>query len=456
MSRQFELYLSDNPDLEDCLRPLGWERLGGSGDSPLELLGPEWESYFWNPTEMSPADAPQQALALQPGISWHVEVVVNGSPSATALTELLRAIDTVAQKYNGVVSDGSHLWAPANGARSTISRSPADRDSEWLKVCWWFNHPSLTTLSEVTDFLRALERVLPEALPKRWGPTEPYSSSMEMDGLDGLAQWVHASTNKGRSVVLTAPPPFANIWLNNPGRWLGGTWESQLPLRTIELEAAGSVLSDPAWARQLPVLFCDVCKLLEPFYAEARVVGNIKWRGPIRRVEPPLPYPTNRYSWCGFPRIAPIAMAIGAPYSSLWSGALVEDRCGAIVYSSDVWPRPPLDGVPVASDDFLQEFDPKMGEPELPNRRPPIWPFPANNTHPSLEGPSSTSEAHHTAITPFTAAADANNLRHALDKSLTSTLCGINRSRLKKLSAFFVVGATSSCEECAEHVITED
>jgi hypothetical protein len=76
-----------------------------------------------------------------------------------------------------------------------------------------------------------------------------------------------------------------------------------------------------------------------------------------------------------------MAMVVGPPYTAHWhdtGGTRLDDM---IVYSSDNWPGPPPGGVPVASADLLQEFDPwwKQTGTSLdrhwPIDPPATWPF---------------------------------------------------------------------------------
>jgi len=380
MSRNFQVFLAGKPDLEKIVQSLGWERLDGSA-SPLALRGRDWEAYLWDPTPMSWEDAPLQATELQAGIAWHVELAVQGRPSQAGLAKVRRALTAVAKAGHGVIADEAGIWRPGRGSRTrwTVPPAPLRAETDWLTMCWWSTEATFRSLDGTTDFLRTVERVIPEALLVRWGDIEPLPSSIEKEGLEGLARYAHDRATKGRSVVAEGRPPFASLWLNNYGRWLGGSWESSLPLRTVEIEAGGSVLRQPGWGRQLSTAFVEISRVLRPFYAEARVEPGVTWRGPTRYRDDAYSPPTNRYGWCGFPRVAPMAMAVGPPYTSSWGARGGSRHDDMLFYSGEVWPDPPPGGVPIATEDLLQEFDPGRGperSAELPTRKPPVWPFP--------------------------------------------------------------------------------
>ena len=125
--------------------------------------------------------------------------------------------------------------------------------------------------------------------------------------------------------------------------------------------------------------FREISRLLRPFYAEARVEQITEWNQdePVINGVPPI----NDWYWNGFPRVAPMAMVIGRPYTNHWRDGGGSFDHGMIFYTSDAWPNPPLGGAPIAAEELLQEFDPRaVTTPtgswgEYPKATPPIWPF---------------------------------------------------------------------------------
>ena len=194
MSR-FEIFLVEPLEIGSILEGLGWQ-LARAGENPYEIYGVDefrlegqnWRAFVWGPSRMTSEDAPPQAVALLPGIAWHVEVSLDGSKAG--LQTVMRAVRAVATAGHGVIADDRHVWRPGSSRRTRWSMppSPLESETEWLTMIWWTLDSSLTTLTGATAFVHAVQRVLPEALPVRWGDFEPFSFNLEHEGLDGLAR----------------------------------------------------------------------------------------------------------------------------------------------------------------------------------------------------------------------------------------------------------------------------
>jgi hypothetical protein len=394
VGRTFQIFLADRPDAESILTGLGW-RPSEDPSSRIDptdhftLSGRDWDADLWGPSEMSWEDAPPEAVALQAGIAWHVEAAIEGDDQAihTGTARVLRALRAIAREGHGVIADEDEVWRPGSSRRSrwTPPDEPTAGDESLLMI-WWTVDPYMVSAEGLADLVTTLSRVLPEAIPVRWGDTEPLRHSLDKEGLDGLVRYLELSFSQPADIFVSVGTktklPISKFYVERSSFLLWG----RSPNRpwTVEIEAEGSILRQPGWARQLSSAFRAVSTVVRPFYAEARVVD--RRRNSEGFPVAPVP-PVNALRWCGFPRRAPMAMVVGPPYTTSW-----EDHGGArlgdlTIYSSEHWPEPPDGGVPVAPEGMLQEFDPhpvytnstvgRSVRPDpTPTRQPEIWPFP--------------------------------------------------------------------------------
>ena len=335
---------------------LGWAAVpGGAGDFPtvdqFRLEGRDWEADIWGPTPMSWEDAPPEASDLLAGIGWHIEVSLEGSEKG--LSKVERAVRAIATAGRGVIADEDDVWRPARRSRSrwSVPPPPVPSESELLTMIWWTLNTSTSTHDGARAFVETLQRVLPEAIPVRWGDFERLPLSLEKDGLHGLADYIQRQSHE---VLLTkVKAPFAEFSLHG-----ASVLAAQTKARSLRIEVGTSILGQAGWGRQMAIAFTTIAELLQPFYAEARIEPNkyIKEWEPGDMTPGYVP-PINDWRWCGFPHAAPMAMLVGPPYTALWPhpGRALGDL---IVYSSESWPQPSPGGVPLAPEPLRQEFDP--------------------------------------------------------------------------------------------------
>ncbi len=371
MSKSVEIFLADRPDLAAVLEPLGWHK-GGEG-STYVLDGPSWLATVWNASPMSREDAPPGVRKLQPDIAWHISAGVEGSNGGTKPFD--RAVRTLARAGHGVMADGAHAWSVTG--RRLLRGMPMSSETEYLKMMWWTADPRTRTEAGARALLGALERFVPQAIPRRWGHFEPPNKSVEQDGLDDLAREIAGLTAPalGITVFVTAvQPPFSAFDVRLVG-CLGERQPWEYGVRSLTIEVGASVLAQPGWGRQLSRGFRAVSMEMRPFYAEARIERRVKWdphRGGRLGSQPP---PLAEQNWFGFPRIAPLAMVVGPPYTPYWVGQGGVRDGEFIFYLGEVWPEPPVGGIPVAAEPLLQEHDISIGR-RPPNEVPAVWPFP--------------------------------------------------------------------------------
>lgn len=192
MGRRFEVFLADTLELAPILMGLGSAAgRGQGGEYPnvdqFRLEGRDWDATVWGPSPMGWDDAPPEASDLQAGIASHVEVALEGSEKG--LNKVLRAVRAIATAGHGVIADESTIWRPGSRRRSRSPRPPLPLSSEknLLRMIWWTMDDSTSTRKGARALIETLQRVLPEAIPVRWGDFEPLPLSLGSDP-SGLLQ----------------------------------------------------------------------------------------------------------------------------------------------------------------------------------------------------------------------------------------------------------------------------
>jgi hypothetical protein len=383
MSRSFQVFLGEPFEIGTILEGQGWQRTQYAPLSAVyepdqfRLEGREWFADIWGPSPMSWEDAPPQATALLAGIGWHIEISLEGSEAG--LDKVMRAVRAMAKAGRGVIADENSVWRPGSTRRTRWTRPvpPLRSENELLSMTWWTLDHSTTTQPGATAFVETLQRVLPEAVPVRWGDFEPFPLSLEKEGLAGLARYVQAAAD---GLVLTkVKPPFAELTIH-PACLLRHPPTPEGPM-TLSIEAGGSILNQVGFGRQLAAAFREISRVFRPFYAEARLAPNTDSEDGWDHERQPYVSPVSGWNWNGFPRVAPMAMVVGPPYTSHWRTDGGTHEHGMIFYSSEAWPHPPHGGVPIAVDELLQEFDPyavvtdTSSSGRHPTRQPALWPF---------------------------------------------------------------------------------
>jgi hypothetical protein len=210
VSRAFSVFLASRPDLRSVLEGLRWSRLSAEeasseGVEQFHRESREWFADAWGPSPMSWEDAPPGATALQAGIAWHVAVSLEGSEAG--LREVMRAVNAIARSGAGVIADEGDVWKPGQRRRDARWSSAVERPSaetELLRMIWWTIGVNPFSDKGAQSLVAILQRVLPEAIPVRWGQLEPYSHNLEAEGMRGLADFI-ANRSDGRFMARSDP-----------------------------------------------------------------------------------------------------------------------------------------------------------------------------------------------------------------------------------------------------------
>jgi hypothetical protein len=118
-------------------------------------------------------DVPEEVGKLLPGIEWLTNLNLEGKASAEALRLAHSVATDIARSGHGAVldqQDGS-IRLPSGVKRLMLPRN--SETFEVVSMSWWFLDSPLESREGRERFINLLERMLPEALPKRYGVYEP-------------------------------------------------------------------------------------------------------------------------------------------------------------------------------------------------------------------------------------------------------------------------------------------
>ena len=157
--------------------------LGGDSFSHPELWEPSssawthsrksWQIVVSSSDKVEPEDIPEDVIKLLPGIEWLTNLNLEGKTTAESLRLAQSTADSIAKSAHGVVlnpqEDTIHL--PSGVKRFMQPRSK--ESFEVLSLSWWFLDSPVVSREGRASFIDLLDRMLPEALPKRYGSYEP-------------------------------------------------------------------------------------------------------------------------------------------------------------------------------------------------------------------------------------------------------------------------------------------
>lgn len=249
------------------------------------------------PVPIEAEDVPEEVTAVLLGASYLYELTVEGS-SPTEAPHAVRFARRLATASDGVVLDqqSSEVWTRGKSrAVPVVQRGTTD-----IVEVHWYVPPGGTGTRAADAWLRLARRHLPEALPRRFGPVEPLSMKLELDGAEAF---LHAVAAETMSLYFKGTAPCIG------GSMAGGA--GRPGVHSHGLSVHRSALVDPRWREALRCLFVEFAVATEAVYASAEVVRGLEWSGRSVGYGPTaerVTYLAARGTWAGLP-----------PYPVWWS-----------------------------------------------------------------------------------------------------------------------------------------
>jgi len=349
--------------------------------------GRGWQLVIGPRHRVESEDIPEGVNTVLVGVEHMTELSLEPTAAPrTAYALLRRTAKALASSAHGAIVDcQTDTIATPTGVRRFV-RSAADGVLDALELSWFSTYEAMRSPNWLDEFVRLLERELPEALPVRYGLYEPPPYRLRELGREHLVNFLAqecANPSKLGFAVWYPQRPVLHVHLllgAGPSRH---GWRSHRI--TIGVEAA--LLGQPGWATALQRIWRNIAHLTRTFYADVRTLRNQRPGGSNYRQELAADHhPVCSWFWAGIPRDGGIAVALGEPYLALWpefEAAGERDRDIVFVAQSD-WTTQQnvfdgVGGVPEGLAMQASGYAPGSFGPNPNPVYPPIWPF--GNTH---------------------------------------------------------------------------
>ena len=252
------------------------------------------------PRPVESEDLPDELLGFEPGLRFVLEVSSPAAASDDGRALAQRVALRLAETFEGSVYDpqtGTALWPPSD-ARAEQSASRSER-IRVVELAWYVNGPPEHI---ATTFVGALGRHCPEAMPRRYGDSEPFEHKFVAGQEEALVRWWTelAGVERGKSFSWKASAPCFGGDVSFPDRRTH--YPSGEPVDHIGpgctklgLSFDGRVLhADPTWTQSVVELLSTLAGELRAFYAAAVVRRNVIARRQLwfdeRSERSPIPF----------------------------------------------------------------------------------------------------------------------------------------------------------------------
>ena len=233
---------------------------------------------------------------------WLIRLYIEGAPDPQALADFDTWLTDTIAETKGVLIDeqsGTYLTATKTGPLPDTGAEDETGGelSFYLSDANWFYETGFATM------LDTIQRVLPAAMPQRYGQYEPMQGKVE----DGDTTAMVKDFKADPDIFMRAKTPFSWIFMSVPcdfavAKWHPNNFLKQNFLATrIEFQLRPKAFETPALLDLMKALSKDLGVL----YSE------------LRREECPV----KTWFWRGIPTGTPSAICIGAPYLDHWPEA---------------------------------------------------------------------------------------------------------------------------------------
>ncbi len=218
-----------------------------------------------NAVAIEAEDVPSEVTAVMLAPKWMYELVVEGS-SSTGTSQAIRMARRLAGASNGVVLDQQTDQTWARGRMRKVA--PVERGHTDIVELRWYSRRVDEPADLADRWLSHAHELLPEALPRRFGPVEPFAGRLDRDG---EAAFVAAVAAEPMALYFVASAPCIGGNLCGHGR--------EGSIRGHALQVHRSPVGQPDWRDALRRFFVAVAGGSRAFYASAEVVRNVAWSG---------------------------------------------------------------------------------------------------------------------------------------------------------------------------------
>ena len=221
----------------------------GSSRSANEstLSGAGWQIVINASDKVLPEDVEDEISALVPGIGFLTELNLEGKSTKQAVKLLHSTANNIAKRAHGVVVDpqSDSIRTPAGVTRFIPPKK--EKSFSVLNMSWWFLNDLMLGQRGRQSFLSLLEKLLPEALPKRYGTYEPPQHLFARTGIKHLERFMTRHLHD--RIVWYPNRPVTDVGVSCPEPV--GPGERGFRTHLVEIQIELAVLAQPGWAESL-------------------------------------------------------------------------------------------------------------------------------------------------------------------------------------------------------------
>jgi hypothetical protein len=291
--------------------------------------GKGWQVVINQTDDVEPEDIPDEIMQALPGIAYLTEINIEGDAPEKTVGETLRFCKALAKEIRGIVEDPQTdtIFLPAGMKKISYENISKD-DKQEVFLTWYIDDVETFYSTKLEPFIDLLERLMPDALPKRYGEYEPPQFKLAEKGKEHLIGFLQ---KEGYAAVLYPSRPFKYLFLTAPNieQEAREYFERGLDKRkihpdsirarvqkeyrcgTIELQMLQNVFLQPDWNLAVKRLFIETAKLLQPFFAEISACSEEK----ILRKQNFV----RTWWWRGLPRNLGYAAILNDTYINQWA-----------------------------------------------------------------------------------------------------------------------------------------
>ncbi|TXK19507.1 hypothetical protein [Homoserinibacter sp. GY 40078] len=278
------------PDLSVATDGPGWVVTRGAGTYCCSIA---------RPVRVEEEDLPDEVVSRSVRFSFQVDVLVEGSTSAS-IARTRKLIRAIVRALGGMSWDPQTDAIDPAGARRSTTPEPAGL-VDLVEFGWY----APSRIDVASQYLASVGRYLPEAAPRRFGSFEPLQYRLDRDG-------------PSRFISESADDDLLHFSGTKPV--LDGSIGAGSRGTTVHLSVLAASLHEAQWRDPLQALFLDLAQRLDCFFAVAEVVRNFTWSGSQIRVGPEVERkfrPRSNEGWMGLPPHPVWWAFLGSQYSTL-------------------------------------------------------------------------------------------------------------------------------------------
>ncbi len=346
----------------------------------------DWQIVVGSSVKVLVEDIPEDLVGLIPGVSYLTELnlePIGASKRAYGLFDSLSK--RLGKAAYGVVLDSqTDTMVTPCGVKRYRPQRRSERFSI-LALSWWFTEGPILTHSGLEHFVGLLERLLPEAMPRRYGLFEPPQHQYSETGREHFLGFLHE--NLDGIFVWYPHRPVVGVSMSCSPNW--GARRQGFRANHVAVKVEAEVLRQPGWDVALDRFWRAGSQAIRPYYGDVRTLeGFLRWGATYGSDTDTAFHPVMGPWWAGIPHTAGHAIVLGEPYLALWPrfADVAQVADGLAFLSTNDWTSPGevsslVGGVP---DELAQRWMPKWTatpyggktinwNTELPSQ----WPFEA-------------------------------------------------------------------------------